>query len=50
MKIKFIVVSKDESFKMPKDKFEVDDSSLDISVEYVSNNADGLPSVYNPGR
>lgn len=47
MKIKFIVVSKDESFKMPKDKFEVDDSSLDISVEYVSNNADGLPSVYN---
>jgi hypothetical protein len=47
MKTKFVMVSKDTSFKMLNAEFEkVDDSSL-VSVEYVMNNTDALAVVYN---
>ena len=47
MNIKFVVVSKDMSFRMPKEKFSTNVPDVSIEVEYVENNSDGLPSVYN---
>lgn len=47
MKIKFAIVSKDASFKMLKDKFDAVKELADIDVEYIANNTDGLPKVYN---
>lgn len=45
--IKFVVVSKDSSFKMLNDKFDVAKELANIEVEYVQDNKDGLPKVYN---
>jgi hypothetical protein len=47
VEIKFVVVSKDTSFKMMKDKFDTANGLASIDVEYVENNVDGLPMVYN---
>ncbi len=48
MKIRFVVVSKDSKFKMPREKFdETCDGLFDVTVEFVSNNREGLPKVYN---
>lgn len=47
MEIKFVIVSKDTSFKMLKDKFDLANDLASIEVEYVSNNVEGLPKVYN---
>ena len=47
MKIKFVVVSKDESFRMNKDKFKDIDANDVIDFSYVSNNATSLSKVYN---
>lgn len=47
MKIKFVVVSKDQSFKMLKEKFDLANDLASIDVEYVAENKDGLPKVYN---
>lgn len=47
MDIKFAVVSKDTSFKMLKDKFDLANGLASIDVEYISNNNEGLPKVYN---
>ena len=47
MNVKFVVVSKDTSFKMMHDKFDLANDLALIDVEYVENNADGLPTVYN---
>ena len=47
MNIKFAIVSKDTSFKMLKEKFDLANDLASIDVEYISNNIDGLPKVYN---
>lgn len=47
MNIKFAIVSKDTSFKMLKEKFDLANDLASIDVEYISNNTDGLPKVYN---
>lgn len=47
MNIKFVVVSKDTSFKMTNEKFDLANDLASIDVEYISNNSDGLPKVYN---
>ena len=47
MNIKFAIVSKDTSFKMLKEKFDLANDIASIDVEYISNNIDGLPKVYN---
>lgn len=47
MDIKFVVVSKDTSFKMPQERFDPAKELADIEVEYISNNKEGLPKVYN---
>lgn len=47
MYIKFIIVSKDESFKMDDSRFNVDGIMHKISVEYVKNNIKPLSKVYN---
>ena len=47
MDIKFVVVSKDASFKMPKDRFDLANGLATIEVVYVKDNKDGLPTLYN---
>lgn len=47
MKIKFVVVSKDASFKMSRDKFENACPYFDVSVEFIPDNSSPLPSLYN---
>lgn len=47
MKVKFVVVSKDSSFKMSKEKFSELDASDEVEFEYVPNNEEALPVVYN---
>ena len=47
MNIKFVIVSKDNSFKMTKDKFDLANNIAAIDVDYVADNKDGLPTVYN---
>lgn len=47
MDIKFVIVSKDKSFRMTKDKFESEKIQASISIEYVAENKEGLPKVYN---
>ena len=47
MNIKFAIVSKDTSFKMLKEKFDLANDLASIDVEYISNNIAGLPKVYN---
>ena len=47
MDIKFVVVSKDSSFKMARDKFNTSISGMNVEVEYVQDNKEGLPTVYN---
>lgn len=47
MKMKFVIVSKDASFKMLKDRFDAAEELADIDVEYIANNTEGLPKVYN---
>ena len=47
MNVKFVVVSKDASFKMQREKFNTTIPDVVVDVEYVSNNIDGLPTVYN---
>ena len=47
MKIRFVIVSKDNSFKMGQDKFV--DANLEdtTNLTYIPNNRDPLPIVYN---
>ena len=47
MKVKFLVVSKDSSFKMSKEKFAGLDTSDEVDFEYVLNNEESLPVIYN---
>lgn len=47
MNIKFVIVSKDASFKMQEDAFTNSKEIANVEVEYVANNAIGLPIVYN---
>ena len=47
MKIKFIVVSKDTSFKMTKDKFSSIGEDDVVDFEYVQCNVVPLPAIYN---
>lgn len=47
MKIKFIAVSKDNTFKMNKEKFVDLDEDDKVEVECVANNVEPLPVVYN---
>ena len=47
MKIKFLVVSKDSSFKMSKDKFTDLSASDEVDFEYVPNNEEPLSIIYN---
>lgn len=45
--IKFVIVSKDASFKMQEDAFVEAKTIANISIDYVSNNQIGLPIIYN---
>lgn len=45
--IKFIIVSKDASFKMQEDAFTESKALANVSVEYISNNQVRLPIIYN---
>lgn len=47
MEIKFVVVSKDTSFKMPKDRFDLANDLASIEVQYIQDNKEGLPCLYN---
>ena len=47
MKIRFVIVSKDESFKMQQEQFDAAKDIADIDVDYVANNDQSLPIVYN---
>lgn len=49
MKCKFIIVSKDNVFKMGDERFKLDDPSnkYDIRVDFIADNKDPLPKVYN---
>lgn len=47
MDIKFVIVSKDESFKLLHNAFDEANDLAHIDVEYVSNNSESLPIVYN---
>lgn len=47
MNIKFVIVSKDENFKMPPSKFEENVDNAQISIELVKNNTNAISKVYN---
>lgn len=47
MRIKFVIVSKDTSFKMLQDRFDAAKDIADIDVDYVHNNTESLPRLYN---
>lgn len=47
MKIKFVVVSKDSSFKMSKEKFADESLNDEIAVQFIADNSISLPKLYN---
>ena len=47
MDIKFVIVSKDETFKMPDERFKHESLDATIEIDRISNNAEPLPVVYN---
>lgn len=47
MDIKFVIVSKDETFKMPDERFAADGLDASIEIDRISNNSESLAVVYN---
>ena len=47
MNIKFVVVSKDNSFRMSKEKLCNASQSFNVSFESISGNSTPLPVLYN---
>lgn len=47
MKVKFVIVSKDNNFKMPRERLCIDRENASIEVEYVPDNKESLAKVYN---
>lgn len=47
MDIKFVIVSKDASFKLLKDKFDSVGDLAKIDTAYIANNKESLPKLYN---